>query len=42
MKKQNIVFYVLLAISVVFTACKKDEAVIPLGKYEGGVLGIRK
>lgn len=38
MRKSNFVFYVLLAVSLVFTACKKQETVVPLGKYEGGVL----
>ncbi|HAS43219.1 MAG TPA: hypothetical protein DCS93_22255 [Microscillaceae bacterium] len=41
MKKQNLLLYVLLAISVAFTACKKDD-VVPLGKYQGGVLVVNE
>lgn len=42
MKKSNFIFYFLLAISLVFTACKKEEEVTPLGKYEGGVLVVNE
>lgn len=38
MKKSNFALYVLLIVSLIFTACKKQEAPVPLGKYEGGVL----
>jgi len=41
MKKQYLLLYILLAISVVFTACKKDD-VVPLGKYQGGVLVVNE
>ncbi|EAY27565.1 YncE family protein [Microscilla marina] len=42
MKKSNFVFYILLAVSLVFTACKKQETPVPLGKYEGGVLVVNE
>jgi YVTN family beta-propeller protein len=38
MKKSNFTFYLLLVVSLIFTACKKQETPEPLGKYEGGVL----